>query len=113
MLSIDGMLRIYGLYRAASNRGAGSRGGFDIRPQHHIRAMARIHPHAEATYTVVPLEDGTFGVKVAIPETYPTTVRPFASEAEAEAWIAKHKTQVEAGATSGQWFRKTGGGRRG
>lgn len=75
--------------------------------------MARIHPHSEATYTVVPSQDGTFGVKVAIPDTYPTTVSPFASEAEAEAWIAKHKTQVEAGATSGQWFRRTGGGRRG
>ena len=80
---------------------------------HYMRSMARTHPHAEATYTVVPLEDGTFGVKVAIPETYPTTISPFASEADAEAWVAKHKTQVEAGATSGQWFRKTGGGRRG
>jgi hypothetical protein len=59
--------------------------------------MARTHPHAEATYTVVSLEDGTFGVKVAIPETYPATVSPFASKAEAEAWIARHKTQVEAG----------------
>src|SRR5258708_34246281 len=91
----------------------GSRRGFELASRHHISAMARIHPHAEATYTVVPLEDGTFGVKVAIPETYPTTVRPFASEAEAEAWIVKHKTQVEAGATSGQWFRKTGRGLRG
>jgi len=92
---------------------AGSRRGFDVGSHHHIRAMTRTHPHAEATYTVVPLEDGSFGVQVAIPETYPTTVRPFTSEAEAEAWIAKHKIQVEAGATSGQWFRKTGGGRRG
>jgi hypothetical protein len=92
---------------------AGSRRGFDIGSRHHIITMARTHPHAEATYTVVPFEDGTFGVQVAIPETYPTTVRPFPSEAEAEAWIAKHKIQVEAGATSGQWFRKTGGGRRG
>ena len=91
----------------------GSRRGFDLGARHHIKAMARTHPHAEATYTVVPSQDGTFGVKVEIPETYPTTVSPFASEAEAEAWIAKHKIQVEAGATSGQWFRKTGGGRRG
>ena len=76
-------------------------------------AMARTHPHSEATYTVVPLDDGTFGVQVAIPETYPTTVKPFPSAEEAEAWIAKHKTQVEAGAAGGQWFRRTGGGRRG
>jgi hypothetical protein len=83
------------------------------RQTHYMRLMARTHPHAEATYTVVPLEDGTFGVRVAIPETYPTTISPFASEADAEAWVTKHKIQVEAGATSGQWFRKTGGGRRG
>jgi hypothetical protein len=75
--------------------------------------MARIHPHAEATYTVVALDAGKFAVKVAIPETYPTTVSPFDSEADAEAWIEKHKSRVEAGATSGQWFRRTGGGRRG
>jgi hypothetical protein len=76
--------------------------------------MARTHPHAEATYTVVSLEDGTFGVKVAIPETYPATVSPFASKAEAESWIARHKTQVEAGAAGGgQWFRRPAGGRRG
>jgi hypothetical protein len=91
----------------------GRAGVFDLGERHHIKGMARIHPHAEATYTVVPLEDGIFGVRVAIPETYPTMVRPFASEAEAETWILKHKTQVEAGATAGQWFRKTGGGRRG
>ena len=75
--------------------------------------MARTHPHAEATYTVVPLEDGTYGVKVSIPETYPTTVSPFPNQAAAEAWIAKRKNQVENGAAGGQWFRKPGGGRRG
>ena len=70
--------------------------------------MARTHPHAEATYTVVELRDGSFGVEVAIPDSYPTTVSPFASAADAEAWIEKHKTQVEAGAATGQWFRKPG-----
>ena len=76
--------------------------------------MARTHPHAEATYTVVLLEDGTFGVEVVIPETYPATVSPFASAPEAEAWIARHKTRVEAcAAVGGQWFRRPGGRRSG
>ena len=76
--------------------------------------MTRTHPHAEAVYTVVSLKDGIFGVKVAIPETYPATVSPFASAPDAEAWIARHKTQVEAGgAGGGQRFRRPGGGRRG
>ncbi len=73
--------------------------------------MARTHPHAEASYSVVELREGGFGVRVTIPETYPTTVSPFASADEAEAWIARHKSQVEAGSASGHWFR--GPGRRG
>ena len=69
--------------------------------------MARIHPHAEATYRIVPLpKEGTFGVEVIIPDTYPTTVTEFATQAEAEAWIAQHKSQVEANASSGSSFRR-------
>jgi len=45
--------------------------------------MPKTHPHAEATYRVIPLEDGSFGVEVSIPENYPTTVKPFGSEADA------------------------------
>ena len=35
---------------------------------------ARPHPHAEATYRIVPLKDGAFGLEVVIPGTSPTTV---------------------------------------
>ena len=70
--------------------------------------MARTHPHAEATYRVIPLKDGTFGVEVSIPDTYPTTVSNFATAAQAEAWIAQHKTRVQADAVSQRWFRKSG-----
>ena len=45
----------------------------------------------------------TFGVKVSIPETYPTTVSAFATKADAKAWIATHKSRVETQATG--WFR--------
>jgi hypothetical protein len=55
--------------------------------------MARTHPHAEATYTVVPLEDGTFGVQVAIPETYPTTVKPFATARTTPGPGSSHKVR--------------------
>jgi hypothetical protein len=67
----------------------------------------RTHPRAEATYRVVRIKDGTFGVEVVIPETYPTTVSAFATEAEAEAWIARHKSQVESNA-SRQRTRRAG-----
>jgi hypothetical protein len=61
----------------------------------HITNMVKLHPHAEATYKVVPLVDGTFGVEVIVPDTHPTHIRGFATEAEAEAWIAAHKLHVQ------------------
>jgi hypothetical protein len=54
----------------------------------------RTHPYAEATYRVVGLADGTFGVEVKIPESHPTTVSSFATEADADAWIARNKQRV-------------------
>lgn len=70
--------------------------------------MPRIHPHAEATYRVIPLDGGAFGVEVSIPDSSPTTVTRFASEAEAEAWIARHRDRVSSEGQSGRWFRRTG-----
>ena len=67
----------------------------------------RTHPHAEATYRVVPLAGGTFGVEVVIPDTYPTTVSSFATEAAAEAWIARDKRRVQSESLAGRWFQKT------
>ena len=56
--------------------------------------MTRTHPHAEASYRVVTLPSGAFGVEVSIPNTLPTTVSAFATEADAQAWIANHKNHV-------------------
>jgi hypothetical protein len=61
----------------------------------HITNMAKLHPHTEATYKIVPLVDGTFGVDVVVPDTHPTHIRGFATEAEAEAWIAAHQLHVQ------------------
>ena len=66
----------------------------------------RTHPHAEATYRVVPLSRGGFGVEVKIPDTAPTTVSSFDSEAAAEAWIARTKERIAAEGNSGKWFRR-------
>jgi hypothetical protein len=67
--------------------------------------MPKTHPHAEATYRVIALEDGSFGVEVSIPDTSPTKVSPFKSEADAEAWIAEHRRRVSAQTQPG-WFRE-------
>jgi hypothetical protein len=59
--------------------------------------MQKRHPHSDATYRIVRQTDLTFGVEVTIPDTQPTTVTSFASEADAERWIAKHKDEVAKG----------------
>lgn len=66
----------------------------------------RTHPHAEASYRVVSLASGAFGVEITIPDSYPTTVSSFASEAAAEDWIARHRQRVATEGQSGKWFKK-------
>ena len=51
----------------------------------------RTHPQPEATYRVIPIDDGAFAVEVSIPERHPAKVSPFATKADAEAWIADHR----------------------
>jgi hypothetical protein len=70
----------------------------------------RTHPHAEATYRVVTLSGGAFGVEVSIPDRSPTTVSSFANEAAAEEWITRTKQRVESEGESGKWFRRGGPG---
>ena len=67
--------------------------------------MPRTHPHAEATYRVIAADDGAYAVEVTIPESSPTKVSPFATEADAEAWITQHQDRVQTQAQSGRWFR--------
>ena len=55
------------------------------------------HPHAEATYNVNTLNDGTFAVEVAIREREPTKVSGFETEAKVAAWIERHKANVATG----------------
>jgi hypothetical protein len=61
--------------------------------------MALPHPHANATYRVVPLQNKAYGVEVAIPDSSPAMVTSFATKEVAEAWIAKHRRQAESGST--------------
>ena len=56
---------------------------------------------------MISLDDGSFGVEVKIPETYPTTVSKFATEADAEAWITEHQRRVQSHAQSGRSFTRS------
>ena len=71
--------------------------------------MPKTHPHAEATYRVVPFDDGSFAVEVNIPGSHPTRVSMFKTAADAETWIDEHRRRVEAQTGSGRWFRRSSG----
>ena len=60
----------------------------------YIKGMAKEHPHAGATFRVVPQKDLTFGVEVQVPGSFPTMVTSFATEEAAEGWIADYKRRV-------------------
>jgi hypothetical protein len=66
------------------------------------------HPHTEATYRVVPFDDGSFAVEVSIPESLPATVSTFATEADAEAWIADHRRRIQSETKPNRWYRSSG-----
>jgi hypothetical protein len=72
--------------------------------------MPKTHPHEEASYRVLTLEDGSFGVEVSIPDSHPTTITKFGSQDAAEAWISAHQDRVQDQTQSGRQFR--GSGRR-
>ena len=69
--------------------------------------MPRTHPHAEASYRVIPFDNGSFGVEVTIPYSLPTRVSLFKTKADAEAWIAEHRRRVQSETQTGRWFRAT------
>jgi predicted metal-dependent hydrolase len=63
------------------------------------------HPHAEATYRIIPFKDDMFAVEVLVPDTQPATVSAFASRSAAEAWIADHQRRVQSQTQVRRGFR--------
>lgn len=59
--------------------------------------MERKHPHADATYKVIQLGDLKYGVEVKIPDSHPARITSFATEADAQKWIAMHKAKAADG----------------
>jgi len=53
---------------------------------------------------VIPGGGGAFAVEVSIPESYPTKVSPFSTEADAEAWITEHRGSVQSENPSSRRF---------
>jgi hypothetical protein len=53
--------------------------------------MANAHLHADATYRIIPLDGGSFGIEVITPGTKPAMMVPFLTKAAADIWIVDHK----------------------
>jgi hypothetical protein len=62
--------------------------------QCHLGVMEQKHPHADATYRIVP-QERAYGIEVSIPGNSPTVVTSFATEQDAERWIANHRLKVQ------------------
>jgi hypothetical protein len=60
--------------------------------------------HAGATYRVINFDGVMFGVEITIPEMLPASVGKFATRADAQTWIRKHRSRVKAESESGRWF---------
>jgi hypothetical protein len=75
-------------------------------------AAAKTHPHAEANYRIIPFSDGSFGIEVKIPGSYPTTISKFATQDDAESWIVEHQRLVQSEIQAGRWFRRPSGYQR-
>ena len=66
-----------------------------------LSIMTDTHPHADASYRLSTLADGTFAVEVAIPDTKPTKVSGLDTQEKAEAWIERHKANIATGSLKG------------
>jgi hypothetical protein len=72
----------------------------------------KTHPHADASYRVVSLAEGGFGVEMTMVGSYPATIKSFASEQDADAWIARKREQVQTEVSDRHWFKRSKFNRR-
>ena len=65
----------------------------------HCCAMVKSHPHAGATYEIVPLEDRTYQVNVTIPAgRRRATITGLSTRVDAKRWIEEHQAAIDGGA---------------
>jgi hypothetical protein len=58
------------------------------------------------TFRIFLMDDQSYGIEVMIPDSFPTTVKSFASEAAAEDWIANYQTRLAEKTTRKTWRRR-------
>jgi hypothetical protein len=61
---------------------------------HRVEPLSR--EASEQSKNITVQRDGSFVVEVRIPDSHPIRVGPFATQRDAEEWIADHQRRVEA-----------------
>jgi hypothetical protein len=52
--------------------------------------------NCEAVFRIFAQDDSSYAIEVVVPDSSPTTVSSFPTEADAEKWIVSYKARVEA-----------------
>jgi hypothetical protein len=65
-----------------------------FRPERSSPMSQTIYSDTEVAYWVIPADE-SFSVEVATQWNHPRTVNPFATAADAKAWIAEHRRRVQ------------------
>jgi len=68
--------------------------------------MSSIETPPDTTFRIFLMDDKSYGIEVTIPDSFPTTVKSFASEAAAESWIANYQTRLAEKTTRKTWRRR-------
>lgn len=58
------------------------------------------------TFRIFLQDDKSYGIEVTIPDSFPTTVKSFETEAAAEAWIANYQVRLSEKTTRKTWRRR-------
>ena len=58
------------------------------------------------TFRIFQQDDKSYGIEITIPDSCPTTVKSFADEAAAEAWIANYQVRLSEKSTKKTWRRR-------
>src|SRR5579859_7356384 len=69
-------------------------------------SMADLTKNLDAESRIFLQEDGTYAVEIRMPDSFPTTVTSFTTEAAAESWVENYRTRVEAVRAGGKRIRR-------
>jgi hypothetical protein len=71
-----------------------------------MNTMSSTETPPDTTFRIFLMDDKSYGIEVTIPDSFPTTVKSFASEEAAEGWIANYQIRLAEKTTRKTWRRR-------